>query len=606
MSKYSVPAWSTIPTESFDLEVLKDGSIISHIPISSQPTYIFGRNHDACDIVLDHQSISREHAALQFGDRNELYLMDLGSAHGTKRNKIPVVANEFVRLNVGDILSFGASTRLYIVNGPTALMPDEYDSQNTRLVRKQMHERSEELAKRAKEEEEAGISWGFDEDAENSSDEEDVEEEKANLPDYIKNDPNYDRKFGKKYSSAVKESEVHERDKELLEKIKAKERKIQNMQEENRRIYMKENSQEGGLTEGQMAAVARNDERIQALMSEIDEIHSELNSKKSLRESKAATSRMISGKKDIREDSDFFDLTSDTADASTNWRLRKKQGKGQTAQGPQKKSSAPEQVLTYESLQHQFSLEKRKLDEIARKIAEENGKIIDESVEIVSGDMDGVLRLQESAEAKASLKRLLFSEQEQMKKVAVTERLLKLATPALVAVSRSSDGGAAQASSATATNIENCGVPLTNGVTTSIVAINSDSQRGASAEITTLRAPANLQTENRSAQSVFQSGLEEDSMSRLQVPIHPIEDDESRKDVQAVGSESLKRKVIGPAFNPSFESKPPKVARVARQPRADKPVSYSENTLEGGDHVWIPPKGQTGDGYTSLNEKYGY
>ena len=44
-----------------------------------------------------------------------------------------------------------------------------------------------------------------------------------------------------------------------MEKLRKKERKIENMQEETRRIYAKELSQPDGLTEGQLAAVAKND-----------------------------------------------------------------------------------------------------------------------------------------------------------------------------------------------------------------------------------------------------------------------------------------------------------------------------------------------------------
>jgi len=43
----------------------------------------------------------------------------------------------------------------------------------------------------------------------------------------------------------LSETETNAKDTAILEKIKAKEQKIQNMQEENRRIYMKEASQPG-------------------------------------------------------------------------------------------------------------------------------------------------------------------------------------------------------------------------------------------------------------------------------------------------------------------------------------------------------------------------
>ena len=55
----------------------------------------------------------------------------------------------------------------------------------------------------------------------------------------------------------MNENEVHEKDRAIYEKIRVKERKIQNMQEENKRIYMKESNQESGLTAGQLACVSR-------------------------------------------------------------------------------------------------------------------------------------------------------------------------------------------------------------------------------------------------------------------------------------------------------------------------------------------------------------
>lgn len=64
MSKqFEPPSWSTPPTEEFYFEVLKDGSIVSTLPLSEKPHYTIGRNGDMCDIVLEHQTVSRMHAA---------------------------------------------------------------------------------------------------------------------------------------------------------------------------------------------------------------------------------------------------------------------------------------------------------------------------------------------------------------------------------------------------------------------------------------------------------------------------------------------------------------------------------------------------------------
>lgn len=90
-----------------------------------------------------------------------ILLYDLGSVHGTFVNKQPVVQKVYHRLNVGDMIRFGASSRTYIVNGPQELLPEEHDSQNLRKYREALKERS---AKAAAAQEE-GVSWGMDEDA---------------------------------------------------------------------------------------------------------------------------------------------------------------------------------------------------------------------------------------------------------------------------------------------------------------------------------------------------------------------------------------------------------------------------------------------------------
>ncbi|MQL87125.1 hypothetical protein Taro_019660, partial [Colocasia esculenta] len=83
---YEIPPWSEAPGHPFYFEVLKDGAIIEQLHVSEKGAYMFGRI-DLCDFVLEHPTISRFHAVLQFRKNGEAFLYDLGSTHGTFLNK---------------------------------------------------------------------------------------------------------------------------------------------------------------------------------------------------------------------------------------------------------------------------------------------------------------------------------------------------------------------------------------------------------------------------------------------------------------------------------------------------------------------------------------
>ncbi|PIM97921.1 hypothetical protein CDL12_29607 [Handroanthus impetiginosus] len=103
---YAIPAWSGAPVHHFFLEVLKDGSIIDQYDVNKKGAYMFGRV-DICDFVLEHPTISRFHAVLQFRSDGGAYLYDLGSTHGTFINKKQVKKRVYVDLHVGDVIRFG-------------------------------------------------------------------------------------------------------------------------------------------------------------------------------------------------------------------------------------------------------------------------------------------------------------------------------------------------------------------------------------------------------------------------------------------------------------------------------------------------------------------
>ncbi|KAJ7000729.1 hypothetical protein NC653_011242 [Populus alba x Populus x berolinensis] len=83
---YTIPEWSGPPCHKFSLEILKDGSIIDQFEVCEKGAYMFGRV-ELCDFILEHPTISRFHAVLQFKRNGDAYLYDLGSTHGTFVNK---------------------------------------------------------------------------------------------------------------------------------------------------------------------------------------------------------------------------------------------------------------------------------------------------------------------------------------------------------------------------------------------------------------------------------------------------------------------------------------------------------------------------------------
>ncbi len=129
---YIEPHWSATPTEPYFLSVIKTGTLINEISISDKPFVVFGRL-PSCDIQLEHPSLSRYHAVLQYrppstedeqsgetslsGATKEpgYYIYDLGSTHGTYVNKTEISPRVYVRLRVGQMVKFGGSSRLFLL-----------------------------------------------------------------------------------------------------------------------------------------------------------------------------------------------------------------------------------------------------------------------------------------------------------------------------------------------------------------------------------------------------------------------------------------------------------------------------------------------------------
>ncbi|NP_001100179.2 kanadaptin [Rattus norvegicus] len=191
---YQEPSWGSPATAPYSLETLKGGTILGTRTLKDTSYCLFGRLA-SCDICLEHPSVSRYHAVLQHrgsdpsGDSEDqgqgFYLYDLGSTHGTFLNKTRIPPRTYCRVHVGHVIRFGGSTRLFILQGPeedreaeselTVTQLKELRKQQQALLEKKMlGEDSDEedeadttAGKRntSGQDEEMGCTWGMGEDA---------------------------------------------------------------------------------------------------------------------------------------------------------------------------------------------------------------------------------------------------------------------------------------------------------------------------------------------------------------------------------------------------------------------------------------------------------
>ncbi|KAG6392425.1 hypothetical protein SASPL_146644 [Salvia splendens] len=114
-SNWQPPDWAIEPRPGvYYLEVLKDGEVLDRVNLDKR-RHIFGRQFHGCDFVLDHQSVSRQHAAVIPHKNGSIYVIDLGSAHGTFVANERLAKDSPVELEAGQSLRFAASTRTYVL-----------------------------------------------------------------------------------------------------------------------------------------------------------------------------------------------------------------------------------------------------------------------------------------------------------------------------------------------------------------------------------------------------------------------------------------------------------------------------------------------------------
>ncbi|XP_071701975.1 uncharacterized protein [Rutidosis leptorrhynchoides] len=396
---YTIPPWSEPPCHNFFLEVLKDGSIIDQFDVYEKGAYMFGRV-DLCDFVLEHPTISRFHAVLQFNKSGGAFIYDLSSTHGTFINKNQVKKKVYTDLHVGDVLRFGHSTRLYIFQGPSDLMPPEKDLKSIKSVKMREERRDMQASlQRAKREAALadGISWGMDEDA--------IEENEDDLDEI---------------TWQTFKGQLTEKQEKTREKVLKRLEKIANMKKEIDAIRAKDISQ-GGLTQGQQTQIARNEQRMAQVLEELENLEETLN--ESIRESLGArVGRRVHGKKKGANEDDEDEYMSDEDDFYD--RTKKKPSKQKGANG-QSVETADSLLDKKDALSKQIEEKKKSIDDEKNRLASAGDASSAEPGDELDAFMSG-LSSQLVHDKTNSLQKELDELQSEMERVVY---LLKIADP---------------------------------------------------------------------------------------------------------------------------------------------------------------------------------
>lgn len=596
---YNVPSWSSIDLneiaqQEYSIEVLKDGVIVDRINLNnvSKSYYILGRQPDIVDIQMDHPSISRQHAILQFRNDNNLMIMDWQSAQGTFVNKIQLEKDLYQRLYVGDIIKFGCSTRMYILNGPDDQSREEYDSIGMQQYRQKLTDHSNKIKEKLIET--SSISWGFTEDAPPEDDdyEDDKHAKEKDLPSYIKNDKNYDRKYADKYSVELDESEVNEKDKQLLEKIKTKERKIQNLQEENKRIYMKEN-QDGGLSENQLKTVSRNDDRINELMENIEVLVAQIKDKNLQRQKQTEVTKTKEDKfeNDDNDNDNIRDTTNETADQGTNWRLRKKLAK--TSTGHSSIMGVQKDSYSYDDLCNEKKSLESLLHDLQNQIDNMNSIIINNNSNDNETDIEVYIKQSNINEAIAKLKVLEASHNDTIRKLKSVESLVKIAAPALPSLMKQVNKEATVQSTTSLTPIIESNIDIDKGNDIESSNNNNSNTKG----------PVNIQsTKKEKANYAMQSLSSLIEFIEAEKRGKQNDEEPTKRPRDSVTEEhEPQKKIKGPIVRPQEF-----VEEAARSEKQIDNNSNSNSNNESLEITWKPPKNQDGSGKTKLNDLLGY
>jgi hypothetical protein len=295
---YAEPEWAKKPNAEWFLTEIKGGMEVQQHKLT-QPTTIFGRATDMVHVPLQHESSSRQHARISFDIQGIPWLRDLKSTHGTKINKkeLPPQAicktesnslkdgSRGVMLYPGDCIRFGASSRMYCLEGPPEFDRGAMKAKMQQAAQRKQQERTQTRDDEITTKRDESVSWGISMDDKDEDDEEGATSTNKTLP---------------------MDMQVPEKYRKTFDRLNTLKYKLSNLETEDGRIRRK-----GELSQGQEKQLQRNAERENALQLSIvqleevlyDKLYPEKSGKKK-RESKSSYQNIRD-----EDDDDFFDRT---------------------------------------------------------------------------------------------------------------------------------------------------------------------------------------------------------------------------------------------------------------------------------------------------------
>uniref|UniRef100_A0A8C1ZZ75 Solute carrier family 4 member 1 adaptor protein n=1 Tax=Cyprinus carpio TaxID=7962 RepID=A0A8C1ZZ75_CYPCA len=565
---YTEPPWGSVPDISYSFELLKNGAILDTVPLTQSSYFVVGRL-PVCDVSLEHPSISRYHAVVQYrgragqdgvlGEEKGFYAYDLGSTHGTFVNKNKIPPKTYIRLRVGHVLKFGGSTRLFILQGPE--FDEEAESELTVTeLRERARKQREELEKRmmgdgSDEEEEkedsevsattrsssedTGCSWGM---AEEEVPEEDENEENPFATEFQEDQEAAYLKDPKKALQGFYDREGEELEFEYEEKG------------QGTWLCRIKLPVDDAMGRQLVAEVTHSGKKKEAAVQCCLEACRILEARGLLRQEAVSRKR----KKKNWEDEDFYDSDDDTFLDRTGAVEKKR------TERMKKAGKIQERPVTYESLLAKLAEVEKELADTEKSSLTEDP--LDAFMSVVRSEtaLDGVERKKLHLHV-AELKK----EGQRLRKLADLAKPTQL--PSLQPSSQSTD----------TENPKKLSLPMFGAMK------GGSKFKLKTGTIGTLPPKrTNLPPELFNMKEMPSVGEEEEEE----------EDEKSKKTEDAVtdGDMEVAHSAEMTSSEHSSADRPP--VTMSKQYPEDDP-DYC---------VWVPPSGQTGDGRTHLNDKYGY